>query len=121
MQRAGLVIIMDARLTRSLVDTFYHMYDPGHFLYLFIFVFVYCYCIDCGGSVFNLVHIKRTKTPFLWVHNTTRIKLAQVGQDSFLVRPSDNSPGNYSLFFLCNGYQPILTDEINYLRKLQHA
>ncbi|XP_064618499.1 ras GTPase-activating protein 1-like isoform X2 [Lineus longissimus] len=28
-------------------------------------------------------------------------KLALTGQCSFLVRPSDNSPGNYSLFFLC--------------------
>ncbi|XP_064608385.1 LOW QUALITY PROTEIN: ras GTPase-activating protein 1-like [Liolophura sinensis] len=29
-------------------------------------------------------------------------RLGQAGQGSFLVRPSDHSPGDYSLFFLCN-------------------
>ena len=31
----------------------------------------------------------------------TQIYIFSAGPNSFLVRPSDNSPGNFTLFFLC--------------------
>ena len=36
-----------------------------------------------------------------FLHATAHFIFVAAGPNSFLVRPSDNNPGNYTLFFLC--------------------